>query len=144
MGWLADWMDNLSAPESPQPPVYKSDARGRRVVKKQSRPYISPPSYQSAAPSRPVCKSKGDVKTICVTVRTPIGDSDPGEVARAHYFVTDDFVSLCDEDGKPIGNGRSMERGETAKQVAGRLLRGSRGDEPDFNRPLRYRPLGIA
>ncbi|WOH47611.1 hypothetical protein [Bradyrhizobium sp. sBnM-33] len=42
--------------------------------------------------------------------------------------MTDDVLTMHDESGKPIGKPYSRKE----------------SDASDFNRPLRYRPLGIA
>jgi hypothetical protein len=133
MGWLNDWLDDLSAPEPPT--RYSPVAR----LIEPSGLYVSPP-FQAEPP-----RWTGQIKAVCVTIRTPTNNNDPGEVARTNYLVADRLATLCDEDGKPIGKEHSIGPGETERQIAGRLVREARAAVGlDFNRPLRYQPLGIA
>jgi hypothetical protein len=81
---------------------------------------------------------------IHIQIRRPSKDgTDPGTIEEGWYVVTDDCVQLTDRDGnkvrgelvtRPIGNG------ETAKEVAVRMLRTRVMSRPakSFNRPLRY------
>jgi hypothetical protein len=88
-----------------------------------------------------------DMKFLIFKVKgiSPTNNNDPGEVARTNYLVADRLATLCDEDGKPIGKEHSIGPGETERQIAGRLVREARAAVGlDFNRPLRYQPLGIA
>jgi hypothetical protein len=83
-----------------------------------------------------------------IQTRRPTKDgSDPGSIEEGWYTVTDGVVRLCDRDGDPIRGEEStakLKPGETAKEVAVRLLRGKFARKParPFNRPLRYQKLG--
>ena len=64
---------------------------------------------------------------ITIQIRRPARDgSDPGAIEEGWYTVTDGVVRLCDRDGDPIRGEEStakLKPGETAKEVAVRLLR---------------------
>jgi hypothetical protein len=107
-----------------------------------------------------------EIKQICITLRRPLGDSDPGMVAYGHYTFKDGIVTLTSEDGTPLKRGMDQKlttrtvrgtreapvwsaavlAGHDARQVAGRLLHSKVSSEKsgsDFNRPLTYQNLGI-
>ena len=67
-----------------------------------------------------------EVKKITIQLRAPRG-RDGGKVAIGHYCVADGFVVLCDENGKPTGDGkRLLNEGGDARLIACALLRSSR------------------
>jgi hypothetical protein len=87
-----------------------------------------------------------EIKTVWITTRLPIG-KDPGEVEIGYYTVADGLLQMCDETGKPKGKNVKLEREDNPAKVAGRLTKEAwmkRARESTFNRPLNYRPLGIA
>jgi hypothetical protein len=101
--------------------------------------------YKRRKPKLP----KPKVESVICAVR-PANDrtGDPGEGAIGWYTVQDGKLTMTDE------NGKSGDKPETelvteanAHVVAARLTKkrwvASRNDG-DFNRPLNYRPLGIA
>lgn len=73
-------------------------------------------------------------------------EGDPGEVLRGFYIVTDGFVRMVDENGKLTGKSYKLSAGDDERRIATDLLRKQmlRAPSSDFNRPLRYGPLGIA
>jgi hypothetical protein len=88
------------------------------------------------------------VLTVWVQTRLP-ANGDLGHTEAGWYFVEDGVVVLCEESGEPCeGQTHKLAKGEDAKQIAGRLrLRVWRKEEQgasDFNRPLRYGPVGVA
>jgi hypothetical protein len=85
---------------------------------------------------------------IHIQIRRPSRDgSDPGTIEEGWYVVTDDYVQLTDRDGNKVRGefiSRPIGNGETAKEVAVRLLRTrvmSRPPKP-FNRTIRYQKTG--
>jgi hypothetical protein len=85
------------------------------------------------------------IKMVTVQTRECI-EGDAGEVARGFYFVTGDTLKMCSEDGRPMGKTYKLNVGDDERRIAARLLRQEMLKQPvsDFNRPLRYQPLGIA
>jgi hypothetical protein len=106
-------------------------------------------------------------KQIYIQLRRPLGADDPGEVAYGHFTFVDGIVTLTGEDGAPLRRGKDQQlttrtvrgardapvwsaavlAGHDARQVACRLLHQKVASErsgSDFNRPLHYRPIGIA
>jgi hypothetical protein len=78
---------------------------------------------------------------IYVEIRRPSRDgTDPGAIEEGWFIVTDDYVHLCDRDDNKVRGefvGRPISPGETAREVAVRMLRArvrSRPAKP-FNRP---------
>jgi hypothetical protein len=63
-----------------------------------------------------------DVQRITIQLRGPRG-SDPGKVAVGFFCTADNFVTLCDERGKPVGDKHILGPGEDAKLAACQLLR---------------------
>ena len=90
---------------------------------------------------------------VFIQMAPPDGDF-PGIVEEGWYTVADsDVVTLCTREGAPVvdasGRKRSalVKEGETAKQVAGRLLRQSLpigGRPKGFDRPIRYPKVDLA
>jgi hypothetical protein len=63
-----------------------------------------------------------EINQITIQLRAPRG-IDPGKIAIGHYVVNaDNFVVLCDENGKPTGTE-------------------NRGSSGDFNGPIQYPKL---
>ena len=83
---------------------------------------------------------------IHIQIRRPSRDGgDPGTIEEGWYVVVDGAVQLTDREKvrgefvtRPIGNG------ETAKEVAVRMLRTRvmSGPAKSFNRPIRYAKTG--
>jgi hypothetical protein len=87
-----------------------------------------------------------EVRRITIQLRAPRG-IDPGKIAIGHYVVNaDNFVVLCDENGKPTGSEKHhLDPGGDARLIACRMLRRheNKGSSGDFNRPLRYQKIGF-
>jgi hypothetical protein len=85
------------------------------------------------------------IKMVTVQTRECI-EGDAGEVARGFYFVTDDVLKMCDEDGRPTGKTYKLNPDDDARQVATRLLRQELLKQPasDFNRRITYQRIGVA
>jgi hypothetical protein len=98
-----------------------------------------------------------DVKQVTVIVANPSSRDpvDQGRVTIGYYLLEGDRLTMTDGEGGPV-RGKSGERithkleaGEDAAIIAKRLTmkiyRMVWGDGmAGFNRPLHYRPLGIA
>jgi hypothetical protein len=89
-----------------------------------------------------------EVKSFWCVVAQPTGaPGDFGETTPCHYIVTDGVLSLCDEHGKTSeAKPYRLAVSENERAVASRLRRAAWQREEGlsaFNRPLRYRPLGI-
>lgn len=71
------------------------------------------------------------VQRITIQLRPPKG-LDAGKVAIGHYCVNaDNYVVLCDEAGKPIGDERHhLDPGTDARLIACRMLRRHRMPAP--------------
>ena len=80
-----------------------------------------------------------------VYVRTTIRNSDHdgvlGEIVEGHYIVEGGTLVLTDLDGVQITSRALL--GEDPATLARQLLRETR-EFSDFNRPIRYPPLGVA
>jgi hypothetical protein len=91
-------------------------------------------------------ESKPEIQHVWFTTRRPRNEHDLGEVEGCYYSIADGVVTLCDEDGKPIGEPYQLRPDEDPKNVAARLgaeaWRKARGDGPG-KQPLSYPPLGI-
>jgi hypothetical protein len=89
---------------------------------------------------------QGKIEQVIVQIRAATDDGDPGEVAIGHFVVEDSVLCLVDEEGQDLKGAKpvKLENLADARAVAANLIRRRRGDENDFNRPLVYRPLGIA
>jgi hypothetical protein len=106
------------------------------------------------------------VKQVCITVRRPLSDADPGQVEYGSYTFIDGVVTLTDDGGKPLRRGMDQRlstrtvkgarevpvwsapvlANQADHQVAGRLLHNKFSSErsgSDFNRPLHYSQSGI-
>ncbi|MEH2627080.1 hypothetical protein V1292_005135 [Bradyrhizobium sp. AZCC 1719] len=87
-----------------------------------------------------------EIKSVWVQTAAPRLPEFPGAVEQGFYFVTDGLLTMCTENGKPIGKPYRLQEGDKPHRIAGRLRlqawQQERGNS-DFNRPLRYRPLGI-
>ena len=86
-----------------------------------------------------------EINQITIQLRAPRG-IDPGKIAIGHYVVNaDNFVVLCDENGKPTGTEKHhLDPGGDARLVACRMLRrrqNARGSSGDFNGPIQYPKL---
>lgn len=82
-------------------------------------------------------------KYIAIQTRQPKGD-DPGAVAEAWFIEHDGEVYLTTREGVKLSgkqDRRPIGPGETAKEVAVRLLRLKARNSPasNFNRPLGHR-----
>jgi hypothetical protein len=63
-----------------------------------------------------------DVQRLTIQLRAPRG-TDAGKVAIGHYCTADNFVTLCDEAGKPIGDKHVLAAGDNPRLIACQLLR---------------------
>jgi hypothetical protein len=72
---------------------------------------------------------------------------DPGAVEVGYYIVNGRDLTMTDENGRPMAKPRRLAADEDPHVIAGRLTR-ERWLKTDggnnFNRPLKYQPLGIA
>jgi hypothetical protein len=85
------------------------------------------------------------VQEIIVSVR-PANErtGDPGEAAISWYFVQDGMLTMCDENGKPLGDKETAAvTAENARAVAVQMTRRrwSESRASDFDGPLTYGPL---
>jgi hypothetical protein len=83
------------------------------------------------------------VHRIVTQFRAPRG-KDPGKVAEGWYCTADNFVTLCDERGKPIGDKHILAAGEDPRPAACRLLRrrqSAGGSHAGFSGRLAYPKL---
>ena len=115
---MASWLDKL-------------EKHGKQARKRKSD--VTP-----AAPA-PV------VQEIIVSVR-PANErtGDPGEAAISWYFVQDGMLTMCDENGKPLGDKETAAvTAENARAVAVQMTRRrwSESRASDFDGPLNYGPL---
>ncbi len=93
-------------------------------------------------PAKPIVKS-----FWCVVAQPSGAPGDVGETIAVHYIVEGDRLTLCDQDGKTGDKSRTLKPGDDPRQVASRLARAAHyAEQPrsEFNRPLHYRPLGLA
>jgi hypothetical protein len=86
-----------------------------------------------------------DVHRITIQLRAPRG-RDAGKVAIGHYVVNpDNFVVLCDENGRPLGGEKcQLEPGGDARLIACRMLRRRQNASASgggFDRRLTYPQL---
>jgi hypothetical protein len=83
-----------------------------------------------------------DVREIIIQLARPGGKYPDGLVEHGWYFTEGGKVFLCDKRGTRTGVSKIIRaNGETAEEVARRLLKGdtrSRSRFSDFNRPLHY------
>ena len=92
------------------------------------------------------------IEEITVATRHPSGrPGDLGSCEVGFFTIDNDLLSLVEADGTPVrkANGDRetalLRAGESARTVASRLILAHwRATNPtsDFNRPLRYGPLG--
>jgi hypothetical protein len=105
--------------------------RGKEAMRPVELPVAKP-----AKPRGP----KPEVRSVWVQTHLP-QNGDLGTVEAAYYFVADGVLSMCDENGKPMGKEHVLEPNDNAHRIAGRLARDvwqqSTGTS-DFNRPLHY------
>jgi hypothetical protein len=89
-------------------------------------------------------RAKPEVKSVWVQTAAP-SPGDPGGAEPAFYFVSDDVLNLCDEQGRPSGKSVALGSADDPRRIAGRLKRASLAlTHSDFNRRLNYQPLGVA
>jgi len=86
-----------------------------------------------------------DVHKIVIQTARPRG-TFAGRVMEGYYCVADNYVVLCDESGKPTGDGkRTLNPGGDARLIACALLRSSRrygNSRPQgFNDRILYQKL---
>ena len=99
--------------------------------------------------------SKVQNVTAIISNPSPHDPTDLGRATVGYYVIEGKLLTMTHGDGKPF-LGRSgeritqkLQRGDDPSVIAKRLTlqihRSRRGDGmADFNRPLVYRPLGIA
>jgi hypothetical protein len=85
------------------------------------------------------------IKMVTYQTRECI-EGDAGEVVRGYYTVSGGVLRMCSEDGKPTGKSHRLGAKDDERRIARQFLREQMLKAPrsDFNRPIRYRPLGIA
>lgn len=83
------------------------------------------------------------MKMVTVQTRECI-EGDAGEVQRGYYIVTDGVLRMCDEDGKLTGKSYRLSADDDERRVAANLLRQQTVPSSDFDRQIRYQPLGVA
>jgi hypothetical protein len=88
-----------------------------------------------------------DVKKLIIQIRAPRHDF-PGQVEEGFYRVDDNSVTLCDKDGKAVGEKRTVPTGGDPKGLACSMLRtrarSRQGSRPGgFNRKLDYGRSGV-
>jgi hypothetical protein len=96
-----------------------------------------------------------EVKQVAAILANP-GPHDPtGRVTIGYYVLTDDVLTMTDSKGAPVRSRggdkyeQKIKEGDNVTLIAQRLTmkiyRSRTGnDVAGFNRPLVYRPLGIA
>ena len=87
-----------------------------------------------------------EIKSVWITTVLPRGD-DPGAGEYGLYTVENGILQMVTEAGKPAGKKYKLQPGDDPVNVAARLAKEAwmkRALESNFDRPLRYRPLGIA
>jgi transposase len=70
-----------------------------------------------------------------------------GQRRKVSYFVADGLLTICDENGKPVGKPYRLNDGDEPHTIAGRLTRErwlKESGASDFNRPLNYPSIGVA
>ena len=97
-----------------------------------------------------------EVKRCVAVVSNPVGKDDRGEVTESHYFVENNWVTLCNADGVPLRSEDTgarftvrLEPGDVEITAAKRLtLRHHRAANRDeiagFNRRINYGRNGYA
>jgi hypothetical protein len=87
-----------------------------------------------------------DLKSVPFQTRAPNSEADPGACEIAYYTVDDGVLVMRDAEGNKTGAKHRLQPGDNERQIACRLgkraWRTTRGT--DFNRPLEYRPFGVA
>lgn len=102
----------------------------------------TPPAPKPSLPAR--VQAKPEVKSVWVQTAAARLPEYPGAAEPAFYFVADDVLTLCDEDGKPTRHTHQLKPNEDPRRIAGRLKNAALGDaHSDFNRRLNYGPLGV-
>jgi hypothetical protein len=88
-----------------------------------------------------------EIKSVWITTVLP-SDRDPvGAVEVGYYKVENGILQMVTEAGKPAGKKYKLQPGDDPKTIAARLTKEAwmkRARESNFDRPLRYGPLGIA
>ena len=87
------------------------------------------------------------IKAVYITTRPGRDDGDPGACEVGHYKVENNFVVMCNAEGRPTGKKQSLGPGDDAHSIASRLTREAwlrKAPASDFNRPLYYGPSGVA
>jgi hypothetical protein len=111
--------------------------RGREA---KAEPPPLPTSVQTEQPAKPEVQV-----TWAQTAPANLETGDPGAVIVIHYTVDENTVTLTDEKGLQTAHKGTIRNGETAIQIAKRIALAKWGSTSEpFNRPLKYRPLGIA
>jgi hypothetical protein len=87
-----------------------------------------------------------EIKSVWITTALPRGD-DPGAGEIGYYTVEDGVLQMVTEAGKPAGKKFKLAPGDDPMAIAARLTKEAwmkRAMEGNFDRLLRYRPLGLA
>jgi hypothetical protein len=81
-------------------------------------------------------------KYVQTTIREATDTGFPGEIAEGWFTIEDWQVVVRDSLDRHIGS-RALRQGQDAADIARQFLRETTAGS-DFNRPLRYLPLGLA
>ncbi|WP_369723651.1 hypothetical protein AB8Z38_06720 [Bradyrhizobium sp. LLZ17] len=101
------------------------------------------------AEARPAPKprQRREIKLAWFQTAAPSDRDECGAVEAVRYFVADGVVTICDERGKPTGKTAVLAERDEPGAIAARMGRAgwiASGVGGGFNRPIQYRPLGIA
>jgi hypothetical protein len=87
------------------------------------------------------------IRHVIITTKLPDARDPVGACEIGHFKVENNFVVMCDEEGKPTGKRLALRPGDDPENVATKMLREqwlSRGSEINFNRQLNYPRWGVA
>jgi hypothetical protein len=101
---------------------------------------------EASKPSLPArVQAKPEIKAWYIETSRPRPPAYVGSIEPLFYFVANGAVTMCEEDGQPIG-GKTMRFGEgdDPRRIAANLKRSTMYGGEDFNRVLHYQPSGIA
>ena len=88
-----------------------------------------------------------ELRSVLFQTRAPLNEKDPGAVEVAYYTLDAGELVMRTAEGSKTGRTYRLELGDDERRIACRLgkraWRAAQGTT-DFNRPLHYRPLGLA
>jgi hypothetical protein len=87
------------------------------------------------------------IKAVYITTRPGRDDGDPGACEVGHYKVENNFVVMCNADGRPTGKKQNLGPDDDAHSIAARLTREAwlrRARANDFNRRIDWPSSGVA